>query len=281
MNEVTAPDRARAMYDFGPTPIFAARSDPRFSYCLYVPQRLREDPRPPALVVYVHGTGRSFTNYRDAMAGFARWNNCIVLAPLFPVGVLGDGNRDGYKRMVEGDIRYDRLLLSMVDEVAEKYGIDTTRFAMAGFSGGGHFTHRFLLMHPKRLWAASIGAPGSITQIDPDRDWWVGTRDMKAKFGMDVDVAAMREVAVQMVVGAADLETWEITFQEGRKGWMPGANDSGRTRPERLETLRRNFEKHGIAVRFDLVPNVPHDGLKVMDQMTEFFADALAKHRAR
>ena len=31
---------ARALYDFGPTPVTACKADPRFSYCLYVPKGL-------------------------------------------------------------------------------------------------------------------------------------------------------------------------------------------------------------------------------------------------
>ena len=95
--------RARAIYDLGHSTIFAARSDPRFSYCMYVPPHIDSARHPVELVVVMHGTGRAFVEYRDAFAEFARWNDCIVLCPLFPVGVLGDGNRDGFKQLREGD----------------------------------------------------------------------------------------------------------------------------------------------------------------------------------
>jgi poly(3-hydroxybutyrate) depolymerase len=272
-------DRGRQIYDLGHTTVFASRQDPRFSYCLYVPPTLQQDD-PPDLVVAMHGTGRAFTSYRDAFADFGRWNNCIILCPLFPVGVLGDGNRDGFKYMQEADIRYDRVLLSIVEEVGEHYGIDVGRFALFGYSGGGHFAHRFLMFHPERLWAASIGAPGSVTLLDPSRDWWVGIRNVKERFGIEIDPAAMARVPVQMIVGAADLETWEITHREGGRNWMPGANDAGRTRPERLDSLRRSFEAQGIKVRFDLVPNVPHDGNRVVEHVESFFAEVLKDRRA-
>jgi poly(3-hydroxybutyrate) depolymerase len=272
-------DRGRQIYDLGHTTVFASRHDPRFSYCLYVPPTLQQDD-PPDLVVAMHGTGRAFTSYRDAFADFGRWNNCIILCPLFPVGVLGDGNRDGFKYMQEADIRYDRVLLSIVEEVGEHYGIDVGRFALFGYSGGGHFAHRFLMFHPERLWAASIGAPGSVTLLDPSRDWWVGIRNVKERFGIEIDPAAMARVPVQMIVGAADLETWEITHREGGRNWMPGANDAGRTRPERLDSLRRSFEAQGIKVRFDLVPNVPHDGNRVVEHVESFFAEVLKDRRA-
>jgi poly(3-hydroxybutyrate) depolymerase len=274
-------DRARQIYDLGHTAVFASERDPRFSYCLYVPMSAVQGGAAPELVVAMHGTGRAFMSYRDAFSEFGRWNNCIILCPLFPVGVLGDGNRDGFKYMQEADIRYDEVLLSIVEEVGQRYGLNVDRFALFGFSGGGHFTHRFLLLHPERLWAASIGAPGSVTLLDPTRDWWVGVRDVKERFGIGIDVEAIRDVPVQMIVGAADLETWEITHREGGRHWMPGANDAGRTRPERLDSLRRSFEAAGIKVRFDLVPNVPHDGNRVVEHVQNFFADILKDRRGQ
>ena len=277
--ETTPEDRGSALYDLGSTPIFASKADPRFSYCLYVPPGIAKGGPKPELIVAMHGTGRSFVEYRDAFAEFARWNNCVVLAPLFPIGVKGDGNRDGFKYMAEGDIRYDRVLLDMVAEIEAKYRLRFERFALFGYSGGGHFAHRFLMLHPDRLWAVAIGAPGSVTLLDPSRDWWVGTRDVEARFGIRIDPAAMAKVAVQMIVGAADLETWEITHREGGRHWMPGANDAGKTRPERLKSLQRSFEAAGIAARFDLVPNMAHDGMRAVETVKDFFADVLKSRR--
>jgi poly(3-hydroxybutyrate) depolymerase len=270
---------ARALYDMGPTPVIACKADPRFSYCLYVPKTLGKGGQAPELVVAMHGTGRGFTGYRDAFEEFGRWNNCVVLAPLFPIGVLGDDNRDGFKYMREGSIRYDQVLIAMVEEVAQRYGVKFDRFAVFGYSGGGHFAHRFLMLQPQRLWACSVGAPGSVTLLDPTRDWWVGTRNMAELFGAAPDLAAIRQVPVQMIVGAADLETWEITHREGGRNWMPDANLAGKTRPERLASLQKSFEDAGVSVQFDLVPNMAHDGLRAVPRVQDFFAEVLAKRR--
>ena len=269
---------AKAAFELGPTPVIASKYDPRFCYCLYVPPTL--DPaNPPELVVAMHGTGRSFITYRDQLAGFARWHNCIVLAPLFPIGPRGDGNRDGFKYMIEGDIRYDQVLLAMVAEIEAQYGLSFPQFAIFGYSGGAHFTHRFLMLHPERLWAASIGAPGSVTLLDPTRDWWVGTRNLADLFGKAPNPEAMARIAVQMIVGDADLETWEITHTEGSRHWMPDANHAGRTRPERLDRLRENFEEHGVKVRFNVIPNMAHDGTLAVPVFEDFLADTLAQRR--
>lgn len=270
--------RARAIYDVGHSTIFASRSDPRFSYCTYVPPHL--DPAStPQLVVVMHGTGRAFTEYRNAFASFARWNNCIILCPLFPVGVNGDGNRDGFKQIREADIHYDNILQDMVAEVGEKFGYEFTKFALFGYSGGGQFANRFYLLHPEKLWAVSIGAPGSVTLLDQTQDWWVGVRDMEQRFGIALDLEQLRSVPVHMIVGKADIETWEITHTEGSKFYMEGANSAGKNRPERLHSLQKSFEASGIDVTFDFLDNVPHNGLACVEPVQTFFAAALQKVR--
>ncbi len=280
-SENPAAERARLLYARGPTVVYACRRDPRFSYCMYVPPGFDADPAGHTLIVAVHGTGRTMTTYRDGFSAFARYNRCVVLAPLFPVGVLGDDYADGFKYLREGDIRYDHVLLAMIEEAGARLGTVFGRFMLFGFSGGGHFAHRFFYLHPDNLLAVSIGAPGAVTLLDDRHDYWVGTRDFAAVFGAAPDVAAMRGVAVQLVVGAADIETWEIDYQPGNRNYRPGINDTGRTRIERNTALRRNFEAHGIAVRQDIVPNVPHDGAKVLPNVQDFFLDVLRAHRSR
>ena len=74
-------------YGIGATPMFACQADPRFSYCLYVPDRyIDEQDRVWPLVVLVHGTDRPAQGYRDAFADFAVAKKCIVMAPSFRAG---------------------------------------------------------------------------------------------------------------------------------------------------------------------------------------------------
>ncbi|PMR76208.1 hydrolase [Billgrantia endophytica] len=268
-------ERYKKMYRRGSTTVFASRHDPRFAYCLYVPEGLDEDPGAYTLLVAVHGTGRTMSAYRDAFAEFAEYHRCVVLVPLFPVGPCGDGEPDGYKYIIEGDIRYDRAMLAIIDEVSQELGIDASRFLMFGYSGGGHFCHRFLYLHPERLLAASIGAPGAVTLLDDKRDWWVGIRDFERVFGHPIDLETMREVTIQLVVGAADIETWEINHQPGSRRWREGINDAGPTRIDRNNALRASLEGHGMQVEQAIVPNVPHDGMKVLPVVKAFFKRVL------
>ena len=269
-----------SFYDFGPTPFFASQYDQRFSYCLYVPQDNSEtDSRQYDLAVIVHGTGRPAAQYRDRFADFAEKHGCIILAPLFPVGIVEPGELANYKRIEFHGIRYDLVLLSMVDEVCAKYRIRDGGFMMYGYSGGGQFCQRFFMLHPQRLRAVSIGAPGVVTLLNQDYDWWVGVRDLKARFGIEIDLEAMRKVKVQTLIGGADDATWEITIPRESKLWMDGADLQGANRLERIAALADSFEAHGIAVRRDIVPGVAHSPFEMVDPAEDFFTSIVTAAR--
>jgi poly(3-hydroxybutyrate) depolymerase len=267
-------------YGFGRTTMFACQFDQRFSYCLYVPASYDEDGDTVyPLAVVVHGTNRPAQEYRDAFVEFAEREQCVIVAPLFPAGIIEPGELSSYKFIKFHDIRFDHVLLAMIDEIAETYRVNRERFLLHGFSGGGHFAHRFFFLHPHRLLGVSIGAPGMVTLLDDRYPWWVGIADLEEQFGITPDLAAMREVAVQMIVGADDTETWEITSRPGTRYWMPDANIAGETRIDRIASLRDSFERHGIRVQLDLVPGVSHQGFKILGHVQEFFADTLAASR--
>jgi len=260
-------------YDIGRTAVYAARRDPRFSYCLYVPPGYRSGGVRPELLVVVHGSPRTFMEFRDHFQDFGEDRNTLVLCPLFPVGVNGDGNADGYKYLSEPGIRYDGVLLDMVAEVKERWGLSCEQFGLFGFSGGAQFVNRFLLLRPQSLWACSIGAPGSVTLLDDRRDWWVGVRDVA------IDIETLRRVPVQTLVGAADLDTQEITHREGGRYFMPGANDAGVSRPQRLEALRHSLCQAGVTVAHEVIADIGHDPWPIMARAKPFLAHQLALWR--
>ena len=57
---------------------------------------------------------------------------------------------------------------------------------------------------------------------------------------------------------------------------MAGADLAGSTRQERLRRLAGSFRHQGITVRYDEVPGVGHEGLRLVDAVTAFFDDVLA-----
>lgn len=271
--------RSLSDQDFGITSVTACRIDSRFSYCLFVPPELATGEKKSAnLIVSVHGTGRMMLAHRDAYIDLARLTGTVVLAPLFPANILGNGDFDGYKFLQEGCIRYDLILLSMIEEIESRYGFSFDTFGLAGFSGGAQFAHRFYLLHAARLWGVFIGAPGYVTLLDSKRCWWVGTQDIATKFGITVDLRALQKVAVYMLVGANDLNVSEITLTPENCRWVEGANDAGRTRPDRLASLNKSFENSGIQTHLEIVPGMAHEEIRALDYACAFFSGILA-HR--
>lgn len=266
-----------AHYLLGSAPAWALAGDQRFSYFTYVPRRTQEpDAAPAPLIVAMHGTGRMAESYRDGFADIAEEMGCVVLAPLFPCGIGDPDDMDNFKRIRYRDIRFDLVLLDMVGEVGRRYRVDTGRFLLHGFSGGGQFAHRFLYLHPARLRAVSIGAPGAVTLLDRSRDWWVGIRDVEDVFGIAVDVEAMRRVRVMTVIGADDDGAEEVTVPVTSPHWMEGANDAGANRPERIAALARSLEAAGVAVERAVIPGIAHEPLKAIPRAKEFFRSVLA-----
>jgi pimeloyl-ACP methyl ester carboxylesterase len=171
------------------------------------------------------------------------------------------------------------VLLAMIDEVAATYRLRPDRFLLFGFSGGGHFAHRFAYLHPQRLLAVAVGAPGSVTLLRDDRDYWVGTRNVEQVFGRPVDLGALRRVPVLLVIGGEDTETWEITIPRDSPNWMPGASDAGANRLERMASLRASLEAHDVDVQQVIVPGVGHEAARVLEPVKAFFSTALARSR--
>ncbi|MFE1627361.1 hypothetical protein ACFLFF_11480 [Brevibacillus reuszeri] len=273
MNE---PKSERIYFAYGPTTLYACQYDQRFSYYAYVPKSYSEGKSHRySLAVVVHGTERAAATYRDEFADFSEETNTIIVAPLFPAGITEPRELSSYKFVDFGGIRFDLILLAMIDEVCGTYGLADKRFLLHGFSGGGHFVHRFYYLHPEKLLGVSIGAPGFITYLDETRPWYAGISDFEQRFGMRLPIEEMRRVPVQMVIGGEDLETWEIN-QKDSPLWLEGLDAYGQTRIERLRGLRDNFQNNGIDVRYDEVPGVSHEGFKILEPVKAFFKDALA-----
>ncbi len=263
-------------YELGATAFFACQADARFSRCLYVPKSYDErkgTDRP--LLIAVHGSGRVAESYRNAFRDFAEHHDVIVLAPLFPCGVGDPEDQSGYKFLHLDEIRFDRVLLAMIEQVRRRYAVRARRVLLFGYSGGGQFAHRFFYCHPESLLAVSIGAPGVVTLLDEDRPWWLGVGGLGKAMGCEPDYDAMRAVPVQLVIGANDIDDAEITMRPDHRYYLPGINDTGRNRQERLAALAGSLMKAGIRVRQDVVPGEAHDGYAVIGQVTRYIGEVL------
>ena len=181
-------------------------TDLRFHYWVHLPDYYYdEEEHEYSLLVIIHGTGCAIEEYIKQAKELADKYHMAVLAPMFPGGLIQRDDFNSYKLLSCDGIRYDLILLDMIEDMAKRYpGVHTDQFFMFGHSGGGQFVNRFLLAHPDRLKACSIGAPGRPTFLNPDEDYFWGIRDFKDYFGYDVDLEAVKKVPVLISVGELD-----------------------------------------------------------------------------
>ncbi len=272
----------------GEVPFKASSQDQRASYCMYVPETHYQvnETRIP-LIVTIHGNGRDASKSRDMLVDFADRTGAAVLAPLFPAGIDDPNDQQNYKLLNYQGIRYDLLLLDIVEEVAVRWpGIATGKFFLMGFSGGGQFCLKFFYLHPSKLEAVSIGAPGVVTRLDGSVPWPWGTKDVEKDFdGLTVDLDAMRKIdGIQLIVGGDDVEKvagglleWALAKRKDVPELYRGFVSKLPNRKEALTALQKEFEDADIKSEFVVVDGVAHDSKGVFSRVAEFLEPHLVR----
>ena len=224
-------------------------TDQRFPYWVHLPDCYYDEKDPHyKLLVIIHGTGCAVEDYVRHAKELADRDHVAVLAPLFPGGLIQRDDFNSYKLLSCDGVRYDQILLDMIDDMAKRYpGVETDKFFLFGHSGGGQFANRFLFAHPEKLRACAIGAPGRPTFLNPDEDYFWGTRDFKNYFGHDVDLAAVQKVPVLVIVGENDTK-------------FIGDSPYGDNRVARMKSLQKNLQEHGVHTELTILPGFAHEG---------------------
>lgn len=240
-------------------------TDQRFHYRVHVPDSYYDDDKTRyRLLVIIHGTGCAVEAFTKPAEELADKYNMAILAPSFPGGLIIRDDFNSYKLLSCDGIRYDNILLDMIDDMKARYPrVDTEKFFMFGHSGGGQFTNRFLFAHPERLLAVSIGAPGRPTFLNFNEDYFWGVRDFKDYFGYDVNVEAVKKIPVQITVGENDNK-------------YIGDSPYGDNRVARMKSLKKNLEDNGVKVELKILPGLAHEnGEKERVQTAQRFFENL------
>ncbi len=223
-------------------------ADPRFSYYVDVPSQYKEEvERKGEILVIIHGTGR---RVQDELNLFRKnmGDQVALLAPLLPAGLIDEDDFNHYKLISYKGIRYDYILIQMINEMVLRYpGLDGRRVLMYGYSGGGQYCNRFFYLHPEHLKAVALSAPGRSTYLDETLEYTWGIKDWEQIFEKKVDREALASIPVQLSVGDLDLD--EI-----------GDAPYGTTRVARTQALFENFKQQGLDVQFDFIPGINHYG---------------------
>jgi hypothetical protein len=196
-------------------------------YYLRTPNSVKQ---PAVLLVEPNNTGNVYDDQtvhdlaakNEALAWASRMEDlgCPYLIPTFPRPASYPEvytqalDRNTLLTSLPGLQRIDLQLLAMIDDARSRLAskgisVDTKVF-MLGFSASGQFTSRFVLLHPDRIKAASIGSPG-YGPIVPVGQWkghtlpyQTGIADLEKLIGQKFDVATFRQVPLQIYVGDMD-----------------------------------------------------------------------------
>lgn len=136
----------------------------------------------------------------------------------------------------------------MLEEARTSAGLHPTLVVGWDFSGERRCFCATLL-HPGQVRVLCLAAPGRVTAVDPDLDWWQGTRNTRELFGAAVNVAAFTSLPVQVLVGDADRDPLPT---------LPSEPGRSITRRQRLERFVQHLRGQGSDARLLVVPDVAH-----------------------
>ena len=126
-------------------------------YLLYLPRDYEAGAKKQwPLILFLHGAGERGTNiWRAVVHGPTKY---IEKHPDFPFIVVTPQCQDGHKWS-------DETALAILDEVSEKYSVDTNRIYLTGLSMGGYGAWSLATMFPERF-AACAPICGGGTKIN-------------------------------------------------------------------------------------------------------------------
>jgi pimeloyl-ACP methyl ester carboxylesterase len=162
------------------------------------------------------------------------------------------------------------------------------RVLIAGFSASGMFANRFTALHPGRVLAAAVGAPGG-WPISPLERWQgralpypVGVADLGNLVDAEFDADAYRKIPHFFFMGTLDHND-SVVFRDGyRKQDEDLILDLfGVTPLERWDAAKRQYDIAGAAAEFRLYDGVGHEVSDIMSQdMGRFFTKVLAGNKS-
>lgn len=253
-----------------------------------VHEALQQPEAPPkgmTLVVNIHSTRRDAITCRDSLIEFADKYGVAVLAPLFPAALDSPIDLDSYKNLRTKTLQSNLRLLDILNEVSHIWpGIATDSIVLMGFSGGAQFCHRFMYLHPERLSAVVVAAPGKITSLNNDA-WPSGIGNVSEIFpDRKVDIPSIAQIKhIFLLVGESDemspetmeLQAWlaerVAAFKGLGKGQTPEAPANG-DRLQTLKSLQHTLEENGIECEVEIIPGAGHNYQALLPAMTSRLA---------
>lgn len=222
---------------------FEVKDPGDYDYLYYMPENgIPEN----GILLGVHSTSYDPLGYFQYLRPMARENNILLLVPYFP-------DEDFYYQVLfYKEERADLYLNSIIEEAAKKTGADKTKLYMYGHSGGGQYSHRYLMAYPENIEKIVISAPGH---------WTFPYKHVAYPFGiggiLPADISYNLEsifaIPKLVIVGELDIE------KSGEPAIWQGFN-----RVEKaghwVNTIQHEAFKKGLNgnTRFTIIPDASH-----------------------
>ena len=185
-------------------------------------------------------------------------------------------------------VRLDLQLLAMVDQARRsltQQGIQTEeKFLIQGYSASGMFANRFAVLHPTRVKAVAVGAPGG-WPIAPAPmfsgealPYPAGVADLETLAGKPFDSESFRSLPQLIVMGSLD-DNDSLDFRDGWDEEPAGLVDRlfGKDPQARWTNSENVYKAAGTNAQFLLVAGVGHDRKSLQSHSTEFFKRVLGR----
>ena len=184
--------------------------------------------------------------------------------------------------------RIDLQLIAMIDHARAELAKDNIqtdeKIFIQGFSASGMFANRFTSLHPDRVKAATIGAPGG-WPIAPIADfngellnYPAGIADLEVLTGKGFDAATYNSIPQLIYMGSLeDHDSLDFT-----DGWDEAAAQRveklfGADALSRWDDAESIYLTEGANAQFLLVDGIGHDRTELQKYSTEFFKNVLSR----
>ncbi len=205
------------------------------------------------VLVAVHGISRNAQKQARLFAEQAELYNVLIIAPLFD-----QNHYSGYQRLGLSGQRADLALNQILDEVASKTNVNTQKFSLFGYSGGGQFVHRYALAYPQRVKAMAIGAAGWYTLPNPKKRYPYGIAPHPKLPDLRFNMAQFLQIPAYVLVGEED------TLRDDALRKSKKADQQGINRFERgqhwIRAMQHAAQQHGLNTPYQFIalPNSNH-----------------------
>ena len=229
-------------------------SSGRLPYFIFQPAAAAPGADP---VLAIHGWTRNAAEHAFRLASYAEEKGTVLIAPLFSKSA-----HKHYQRleMREGETCPADALDRMLIDVSHRFGIDTSKINLFGFSGGAQFAHRYTLMRPSRVNRLVLMAAGWFTMPDPKTAYPLGLAASEVLADRSLDIEGLLACPTRVLVGGRDIDS-DASLKTGKRI----DKVQGYTRVERARNwasaMQDAAKTRGIAadIDFHIIKKAKHD----------------------